>query len=164
MFPKSAWILLFFLSSPHSPNKIGLGPSCIWIKCTKVSYWYFNGPFKSDLVKTFKINTFNISYNIFILDQVISQFKIYNECFGNLCLIRFAVEFEFHSKDWWPFLNFLYCFKCLYLLKIYISWIIYGNIIQFFNEYISWINPKKKMISYLHWYFKLESEHVYFMN
>jgi hypothetical protein len=66
------------LSSPHSPNKVVLDPSCTWIRCTRVSSWYSNGPFNSDLVETFKTNAFNASFNAFVLDRVIGPFGICN--------------------------------------------------------------------------------------
>ena len=82
LFPSCRRILLFLmLSLPHGPNKVVLDPSCTWIRCTKVSSWYSNGPFNSDLVETFKTNTFNASFNAFILDRVIGPF---GTCNGSL--------------------------------------------------------------------------------
>ena len=78
LFPSCSRILLFpLLSSPHGPNKVVLDPSCTWIRCTRVSSWYSNGPFNSDLVETFKTNAFNA----FVLDRVIGQF---GTCNGSL--------------------------------------------------------------------------------
>jgi hypothetical protein len=54
-----------------------LDPSCTWIRCTRVSSWYSNGPFNSDLVETFKINAFNA----FVLDRVI---RLFGTCNGSL--------------------------------------------------------------------------------
>ena len=79
LFLSCSRILLFpLLSSLHSPNKIVLDPSCTWIRCTRVSSWYSNGPFNSDLVETFKTNAFNASFNVFILDPVIGPFGTCN--------------------------------------------------------------------------------------
>jgi hypothetical protein len=79
LFPSCCKILLFpLLSSPHGSNKVVLGRSCTWIRCTTTSFWYSNGPFNSDLVKTFKTNAFNISFNIFVLDRVIWPFGTCN--------------------------------------------------------------------------------------
>jgi len=58
-----------------------LDPSCIWIRCTRVSSWYSNGPFNSDLVETLKTNAFNASFNAFVLDRVIGPF---GTCNGSL--------------------------------------------------------------------------------
>ena len=78
LFPSCSRILLFpLLSSPHGPKKIVLGPSCTWIRCTRASSWYSNGPFNSNLVETFKTNAFNS----FILDRVIGPF---GTCTGSL--------------------------------------------------------------------------------
>jgi len=75
-------ILLFTLvSSPHGPNKVVLDPSCTWIRCTRVSSWYSNGPFNSNLVETFKTNALNVSFNSFVLDRVIEPF---GTCNGSL--------------------------------------------------------------------------------
>ena len=71
-FEKLAALLL----KPHSSNKVGLDPSCTWIRCTKTSSWYFNGPFKFDLA-AFKTNIFNT----FFLDWVIGPF---GTCNGSL--------------------------------------------------------------------------------
>jgi hypothetical protein len=35
--------LTVLLSKLHGPNKSELGPSCTWIKCIKVSFWYSKG-------------------------------------------------------------------------------------------------------------------------
>jgi hypothetical protein len=78
LFPSCRRILLFpLLSSPLGPNKVLLDPSCTWIRCTRVSSWYSNGPFNSDLVETFKTNAFNA----FVLDRVIGPF---GTCNGSL--------------------------------------------------------------------------------
>ena len=58
-----------------------LDTSCTWIKCTRVSSWYSNGHFNSDLVETFKTNEFNASFNVFVLDRVIGPF---GTCKGSL--------------------------------------------------------------------------------
>ena len=68
------FFLFPLLSSPHGSNKVVLSPSCTWIRCTRASSWYSNGPFNSDLVETFKTNAFNA----FILDRVIGPFGIFN--------------------------------------------------------------------------------------
>ena len=82
LFPSCSRILLFpLLSSPHGPNKVVLDPSCTWIRYTRVSSWYSNGPFNSDLVETFKTNAFNASFNAFVLDRVIRPF---GTCNGSL--------------------------------------------------------------------------------
>jgi len=79
LFPSCRRILLFpLMSSPHGPNKVVLDPSCTWIRCTRVSSSYSNGPFNSDLVETFKTNAFNASFNAFVLDRVIGPFGICN--------------------------------------------------------------------------------------
>jgi hypothetical protein len=65
------------LSSPHGPNKVVLDLSYTLIRCTRVSSWYSNGTFNSDLVETFKTNAFNA----FVLDQVIGPF---GTCNGSL--------------------------------------------------------------------------------
>jgi len=79
LFPSCSRILLFpLLSSPHGPNKVGLGLSCTWIRCTRASSWYSNGCFKSDFVETFKTNAFNASFNAFVLDRVIGPFGTCN--------------------------------------------------------------------------------------
>ena len=84
LFPSCRRILLFpLLSSPHGPNKVVLDPSCTWIRCTKVSSWYSNEPFNSDLVETFKTNAFNASFNAFVLD-VIGPF---GTCNGSLLVL-----------------------------------------------------------------------------
>jgi hypothetical protein len=81
LFPSSSRILLFpLVSSPHGLNKVGLGPFCTWIRCTRASSWYSNGPLKSDLVETFKINAFNA----FVLDRVIGPF---GTCNGSLLVL-----------------------------------------------------------------------------
>ena len=82
LFPSYSKILLIpLMSSPHGPNKVVLDPSCTWIRCTRVSSWYSNGPFNPDLVETFKTNAFNASFNVFVLDQVIGPF---GTCNGSL--------------------------------------------------------------------------------
>jgi hypothetical protein len=82
LFLSCGRILLFpLLSSLHGPNKVVLDPSCTWIRCTRVSYWYSNGPFNYDLVETFKTNAFIASFNVFILDRVIGPF---GTCNGSL--------------------------------------------------------------------------------
>jgi len=80
LFPSCSRVLLFpccVFSSPHDPNKVGLGPSCIWIRYIRASSWYFNEPFKSNAVETFKTNAFNA----FALDKVIGPF---GTCNGSL--------------------------------------------------------------------------------
>jgi len=78
LFPSCRRILLFpLLSSTHGPNKVLLDPSCTWIRYTRVSSWYSNGPFNSDLVETFKTNAFNA----FVLDRVIGPL---GTCNGSL--------------------------------------------------------------------------------
>ena len=75
LFPSCSRILLFsLLSSPHGLNKVVLEPSCIWIRCTRASSWYSNGPFNSDLVETIKTNAFNA----FVLDRIIGPFGTCN--------------------------------------------------------------------------------------
>jgi len=82
LFSSCSRIPLFpLLSSPHGPNKVVLDPSCTWIRCTRVSSWYSNGPFNFDLVETFKTNAFNASFNAFVLDWVIGPF---GTCNGSL--------------------------------------------------------------------------------
>ena len=78
LFPSYNRILWFpLMSSSHGPNKVVLDPSCTWIRCIRISSWYSNEPFNSDLVETFKTNTFNV----FVLDWVIGPF---GTCNGSL--------------------------------------------------------------------------------
>ena len=80
LFPSCSRILLFsccVFSSPHDPNKVGLGPSYIWIRYIRASSWYSNEPFKYNVVETFKTNAFNA----FALDKVIGPF---GTCNGSL--------------------------------------------------------------------------------
>ena len=58
-----------------------MDPSCTWIRYTRASSWYSNGPFESDLIETFKTNAFNASFNAFVLDRVIGTF---GTCNGSL--------------------------------------------------------------------------------
>jgi len=97
LFLSCGRILLFpLLSSPHGPNKVMLDPSCTWIRCTRVSSWYSNGPFNSDLVETFKTNAFNASFNAFVLDRVIGPF---GTCNGSLLVfLGWSTSLQFLNK------------------------------------------------------------------
>jgi len=115
LFPSCRRILLFpLLFSPHGPNKIVLDPSCTWIRCTKVSSWYSNGPFNSDLVETFKTNAFNA----FVLDRVIGPF---GTCNGSLLVFlgwstsaSICIIARFRESFWkFNFPSARYVFQCL---------------------------------------------------
>jgi hypothetical protein len=107
LFPSCSRILLFpLLSSPYGLNKVVLDPSCTWIRCTRVSSWYSNGPFNSDLVETFKSNAFNASFNVFGLDRVIGPLWI---CNGSWCF--WAGPHHICSK----------IIDCVFLLVLYVN-------------------------------------------
>jgi len=98
LFPSCSMILLFpLLSSPHGSNKVVLDPSCTWIRCTRVSSWYSNGPFNSDLVETFKTNAFNVFFNAFVLDRVIGPF---GTCNGSLLVfLGWSTSPQYYRTD-----------------------------------------------------------------
>jgi hypothetical protein len=70
--------LAALLSKVHDPNKVGFGPSCKLIKCTKASSWCSNGSLIYALAETCKTSLFNASFNAFILELVIGPFRSCN--------------------------------------------------------------------------------------
>jgi hypothetical protein len=107
LFPSCSRILLFsWLSSPHGPNKVVLGPSCTWIRCIMTSFWYSNGPFNSDLVETFKTNAFNVSFNAFVLDLYNGQWTFkwvivpFETCNGSLLMFLGCSTSRFTLVGW----------------------------------------------------------------
>jgi hypothetical protein len=70
--------LIILLLKLHGPNKVGLGPSCIWIKCTKASSWYSKGSPCSALAETCTTSPFNVYFNAFVLDLVMGLFGTCN--------------------------------------------------------------------------------------
>ena len=62
----------------QGPNKVGLDPSCTWIKCTKTSFWCSNGSSLLALIETCRTSSFNADFNVVVLDLVIGSIETCN--------------------------------------------------------------------------------------
>jgi len=87
--------LAALLSKLHGPNKGGLGPFFIWIKCTKTSSWCYKGFTSLALAETCTISSYNASFNAFILDLVMGSF---NTCNGSLMFTGWSTSSPLSSK------------------------------------------------------------------
>ena len=90
--------LIVLLSKLHGPNKGGLSPSYIWIKCIDASSWCFKGSLSSALVETCTTSLFNVFFNAFALDLVIDPF---GTCNGSLVFVNWSISWHVAKRWTW---------------------------------------------------------------